>query len=600
MTVDTNTLQLRDVIDHWRLIQPLGHGAWLAEDVLVEGAQVRIEPSLYSDPTQHERAWRLLAKLRRHPGFVAAVALTSKDGPKADLLVLDTPEGQTLEERVANGPLSVEESVAILEDVARAVAAMHDAGFVHDRLEPAVIHLGAESGTRLWGVGRCLSVGLSADPIQDVPGLARCLYSALTSRPAAAGWLEASQVLDPGPRAPEHLRRLIIACTTERAYDCPANAREFLNRLTVADPVKTSDDAVVLPQVTTQRVSSRRSGPTNAAPDIARSGEPPVRGSEPPVRGNEPPARAGGLREPPVRGSEPPPRPVEPPARPSVPPVRAPDPRKDSALRIEARGAEPPVKMRPTLPIPEPADPTMPLTNPGVESAAVRMVRLSSGRSTAEKVPSATKDWEGKGSEPGLPRDPWVTPAAAPPAPTPWTTPPAVPEVPRVYAPPEPAPPPEAEPYFSWAGIAMVFGLAVLVGFLANGAAGMRGVSLDVPQVSPPAAAAAAPTAPPTPTRKGAELCITNRERLGGATVLVDGVADTTGERCVHRASEDSVRFQVFCAVEPAPTRKKAAAALPPVQPWIAIVEQDDTTSVICDPGTRPCHCHLANKPADL
>lgn len=592
MTVDTSTLQLRDVVDHWRLIAPLGRGAWLAEDVLVEGVRVRIEPSVYSDPTQHERAWRLLAKLRRHPGFVQAVALTSKEGPAADLLVLDTPEGQTLEERVAAGPLSVEESVAVLQDVARAVAEMHDAGFVHDRLEPAVIHIGPESGTRLWSVGRCLSVGLSADPIQDVPGLARCLYAALTGRPAAAGWLEASQVLDPGPRAPDHLRRLIVACTTERAYDCPANAREFLQRLALAEPVKASGDVVILPQVTTQRVASRRSAPLNAAPDPARSGEATARGSEPP-------SRAGGLREPPVRGAEPPVRGHEPPVRPTVPPVRAPDARKDTSLRMEARGAEPPVKLRPTLPIPELVDPT-PLTNPGVEMAAVRMVRLSSGRSAAEKVPSATKDWEGKGSEPGLPRDVWVAPAAAPPPPTPWTAPPVIPEVPRVFVPPEPPRQAAAEPFFSWAGVGLVVGLAVLVGLLAMGVAGQRGVSLDVPTVPAGASAAAAPAAaPPTPARKGAELCITNRERLGGATVLVDGVADTTGERCVHRASEDSVRFQVFCAVEPASGKQKSAAPVVTNQPWIAIVEQDDTTSVICDPGTRPCHCHLVNKPAD-
>jgi hypothetical protein len=570
VTVDPTTFHPREVIDHWRLIRPLGHGAWLAEDVLVEGSNVRVEPSVYSDPNQHERAWRLLAKVRRHPGFVNAVALVTKDGPTPHMLVLDAPEGQTLEERVASAPLSTDEAVAILQDVARAVAEMHDAGFVHSRLEPAVIHLGTETGTRLWSLGRCLTVGLSADPVQDVPGLARCLYAALTGRPSAEAWLEGAVVLDPGPRAPDHLRRLIVACTTERAYDCPGSAKEFLNRLTPPEPVKPSPYAVILPPTSTQRVVRR--------PDPAGAVERPAHDAAPPVRAGS------ALREPPVRG--------EPTARPGIPPVRNTDPRKDPPVRAD-RGAEPPVKVRPTLPVVEPTGFATPATNPGVEGPAVRMVRLREGGSSAEKVPSATKDWEGKGSEPDVPRDTWVVPAPAAPPSTPWTAPPAIPEVPRFVAPPSPPPPPRSEGYFTAAGVVVLLGLAVIVAALLVFAfTGAQALQLELPAV------VAQPAQTSAPAEKGAELCVTNRERLGAARILVDGVADATGERCVHKASEDSVRFQVFCAVEPASRKNSPATAA--AQPWVIVVEQGASTSVICDPGTRPCHCHLPSKPEDL
>jgi serine/threonine protein kinase len=52
-------------------------------------------------------------------------------------LVLELVEGQTLAERIREGAIPLEESVAIARQIADALAAAHDKGIVHRDLKPA-------------------------------------------------------------------------------------------------------------------------------------------------------------------------------------------------------------------------------------------------------------------------------------------------------------------------------------------------------------------------------------------------------------------------------------------------------------------------------
>ncbi len=90
-----------------------------------------------------EREAKLLASLN-HPNIASIYGLEESDGVKA--LVLELVDGPTLAERIAEGPIPVEEALPIARQIADALEAGHETGIIHRDLKPANIKL-KEDGT---------------------------------------------------------------------------------------------------------------------------------------------------------------------------------------------------------------------------------------------------------------------------------------------------------------------------------------------------------------------------------------------------------------------------------------------------------------------
>ena len=90
-----------------------------------------------------EREAKLLASLN-HPNIASIYGLEESEGVKA--LVLELVEGPTLAERIAEGPIPVEEALPIARQIAEALEAGHEAGVIHRDLKPANVKL-KEDGT---------------------------------------------------------------------------------------------------------------------------------------------------------------------------------------------------------------------------------------------------------------------------------------------------------------------------------------------------------------------------------------------------------------------------------------------------------------------
>ena len=90
-----------------------------------------------------EREAKLLASLN-HPNIASIYGLEESDGVEA--LVLELVEGPTLAERIREGPIPVEETLAIARQIAEALEAGHEAGVIHRDLKPANVKV-REDGT---------------------------------------------------------------------------------------------------------------------------------------------------------------------------------------------------------------------------------------------------------------------------------------------------------------------------------------------------------------------------------------------------------------------------------------------------------------------
>ena len=83
-----------------------------------------------------EREAKILASLN-HPNIAQIHGLEQSDGVRA--LVMELVEGPTLGERIAQGPIPIDEALTIARQIAEALEAAHEQGIIHRDLKPANI-----------------------------------------------------------------------------------------------------------------------------------------------------------------------------------------------------------------------------------------------------------------------------------------------------------------------------------------------------------------------------------------------------------------------------------------------------------------------------
>jgi len=97
-----------------------------------------------------QREAEVLAALN-HPNIASIYGLDRTDGHAA--LVMELVEGPTLADRLAQGPLPVEEALPITRQIAEALEAAHEQGIVHRDLKPANIKLRPDGTVKVLDFG---------------------------------------------------------------------------------------------------------------------------------------------------------------------------------------------------------------------------------------------------------------------------------------------------------------------------------------------------------------------------------------------------------------------------------------------------------------
>src|SRR5262245_2046602 len=80
-----------------------------------------------------EREAKTLASLT-HPNIASIHGVEDRDGLRA--LVMEFVEGPTLADRIAQGPIPLDDALAIAKQVADALEAAHEQGIIHRDLKP--------------------------------------------------------------------------------------------------------------------------------------------------------------------------------------------------------------------------------------------------------------------------------------------------------------------------------------------------------------------------------------------------------------------------------------------------------------------------------
>ena len=114
-----------------------------------------VSQSFAADPdrlARFQREAQVLAALN-HPNIAHVYGLEQSEGVQA--LVMELVEGPTLADRIAKGPIPLDETVPIARQIAEALETAHEQGIIHRDLKPANIKL------RPDGVVKVLDFGLA-------------------------------------------------------------------------------------------------------------------------------------------------------------------------------------------------------------------------------------------------------------------------------------------------------------------------------------------------------------------------------------------------------------------------------------------------------
>ena len=107
------------------------------------------------------REAQVLASLN-HPNIAHVYGLEAADGVQA--LVMELVEGPTLADRIAQGPIPLDEALPIARQIAQALEAAHDAGIVHRDLKPANIKLRPDATVKVLDFGLAKAMEPAAPP----------------------------------------------------------------------------------------------------------------------------------------------------------------------------------------------------------------------------------------------------------------------------------------------------------------------------------------------------------------------------------------------------------------------------------------------------
>jgi len=85
-------------------------------------------------------------------------------------LIMELVEGETLGERIARGPIPVEEALKIALQISEALEAAHDKGTIHCDLKPANVRITPEGKVKVldFGLAKALEVApITGDPMNS-------------------------------------------------------------------------------------------------------------------------------------------------------------------------------------------------------------------------------------------------------------------------------------------------------------------------------------------------------------------------------------------------------------------------------------------------
>ena len=234
----------------YEVVAKLGEGGmgevWRARDTrLKRDVAIKILPEAFAtDPerlARFQREAEVLAALN-HPHIAAIYGLEESAGTRA--LVMELVEGETLADRIARGPIPVDEVLPVARQITDALEAAHEQGIIHRDLKPANIKVRPDGTVKVldFGLAKLSDAAGSAQPAAGSP---HASMSPTITSPAIPGTMVGTILGTAAYMSPEQAR----GKPADKRSDIWAFGCVLFEMLTGTPPFDGEDIAVVLASV---------------------------------------------------------------------------------------------------------------------------------------------------------------------------------------------------------------------------------------------------------------------------------------------------------------------------------------------------------------
>src|SRR5262245_44531520 len=139
---------------------------------------IKILPNAFaSDPerlARFEREAKTLASLN-HPNIAQIYGFEKSDGVHA--LMMELVEGGSLADRIAKGPVPIDEALPIARQIAEALEAAHEQGIIHRDLKPANIKVRPDATVKVLDFGLAKALEPAAGDVSQSPTITNAMMT---------------------------------------------------------------------------------------------------------------------------------------------------------------------------------------------------------------------------------------------------------------------------------------------------------------------------------------------------------------------------------------------------------------------------------------
>ena len=159
----------------YRILAPIGAGGmgevWKARDGRLDrDVAIKVLPAEFAADTDRLRRFEQEARVvsaLNHPNILTLHDVGTHEG--RPYLVTELLEGESLAERIQEGPLAPPVAMEIAQQIARGLAAAHEQGILHRDVKPGNVFLSRDGRVKLLDFGLAKQTGPASSPAGDLP-----------------------------------------------------------------------------------------------------------------------------------------------------------------------------------------------------------------------------------------------------------------------------------------------------------------------------------------------------------------------------------------------------------------------------------------------
>ncbi len=158
-------------IAHYQITDKIGEGGMgevcrATDTKLKRDVALKVLPESFTQDPQRMARFTREAQVLAYPNIGAIFGLEEEDGVRA--LALELIEGEDLSERIAKGPIPLEEALKIALQIAEALEAAHEKGIIHRDLKPANVIVTPEGTAKVLDFGLAKAMEEEAQESADM------------------------------------------------------------------------------------------------------------------------------------------------------------------------------------------------------------------------------------------------------------------------------------------------------------------------------------------------------------------------------------------------------------------------------------------------